>query len=78
MEERRKQAFDNFIIKSSQSERFKQWFPENASDINLRNPKMYREDYARTQRLYNSPIYSMRRELNEDNLENQEEVDEDL
>ena len=65
LEERRSQAFDNFAIKCSLSGRFSEWLPVNDCERTLRTSKKYREEYARSSRLYKSPIYAMRRRLNE-------------
>ena len=68
LEKRREDAFLNYATKLSNSERFKEWFPEQEHKTDLRQRKKYREDFARTNRLYNSPIYAMRRLLNEINI----------
>ena len=65
---RRKSAVDIFIQKLLNSERFNYLFPLNTYPedmVNLRSTKKYKELYARTNRLFNSPLYSMRRKLNE-------------
>ena len=67
LEKRREEAFANFTRKLVSSERFGVLFPEKeAHGMELRKTKTYCEEFARTNRLYNSPIYSMRRFLNED------------
>ena len=53
-----------FANKCSQSQRFKSWFPLNPIARSTRQPLMYKEFHARTQRLYKSPLYNMRRRLN--------------
>ena len=50
------------------SERFGSWFPRNDNVRELRRTKTYKEEYARTERLYNSPLYAMRRILNEEDI----------
>ena len=45
---------------------FKQHFPKHVAARNTRQEKMYEEFQTRSTRLYNSPIYHMRRILNED------------
>ena len=40
------------------------WFPKRDGGRSLRNGKEYVEEYARCDRLYNSPIFAMRRALN--------------
>ena len=65
---RRRTQFEKFCIKMSASERFKRkWLPEREDEetINLRKPKKYIEFGARTNRLFNSPLFAMRRYLNE-------------
>ena len=65
LEERRECAFANFTTKLHASDRFNYLFPENtAGNMELRSTKQFVEDYARSNRLYNSPVYSMRRFLN--------------
>ena len=67
LKERRIDACNNFAVKLAESTRFGVLFPENEypeETPNLRNMKKYREDFARTNRLYNSPLFSMRRYLN--------------
>ena len=44
--------------------------------MELRREKKYREEFARTERLYNSPVFYMRRILN--NLSEEENTLEDL
>ena len=68
LEDRRKNAVDIFVQKLLNSDRFKGLFPLNnyPHDMaNLRSTKKYKEFYARTNRLFNSPLYAMRRKLNE-------------
>ena len=66
---RRKNLFEKFCIKASNNERFRRkWLPEqNYEDgaPSLRERKKYIEFWARTERLYKSPVYEMRRFLNE-------------
>ena len=64
LKERRQTAFENYAIKLSNSSKFKHWFPLNEVQVDTRRKKKYIEEYARTQRLYDSPIYAMRRFLN--------------
>ena len=59
--------FKNFAIKMSKSERFsRKWLPKVDDDERraLRGMKEYIEFQARTERLFKSPIYHMRRVLN--------------
>ena len=67
---RREELTLKFATKCANSARFGDWFPkkEHYEDIVnghcLRTEKTYREDYARTDRLKNSPVFYMRRQLN--------------
>ena len=68
LEERRKSACSNFAQKMLLSERFRTMFPENEYPpemAQLRNTKKFKEYHSKTDRLYRSPLYSMRRLLNE-------------
>lgn len=69
--ERRQRLTDNFILKTVENPKYTDsWFPlKTPSDHFLRNKKPYEENYARTNRLYNAPIYHYRRRLNELNIE---------
>ena len=71
---------DKFLSKSIKNDRFReQWFPTKTfCHVNLRREKYYEEVFARTDRLYNSPIYSMRRRLNEGIIPNVKPSDEAL
>ena len=65
MKERRVQAFKKFTDKTAESGRFDHWFPvQEKTKYNLRRPQKYMEFHASTERLYRSPIFSMRRLLN--------------
>jgi hypothetical protein len=65
LEERRSQALDKLAIKLSNNGRFKDWLPEQEfQHYNLRKELVYKEKYARTDRLYRSPLYAIRRRLN--------------
>ena len=64
---RREEACKNFAKKLLESTRFNYLFPENEYEeeaVVLRKTKKYKEEYAKTNRLYNSPLFYMRRELN--------------
>ena len=67
LEERRENMFEKFAIKMSKSERFsRKWLPKRENEReNLRDSKKYIEFYARTDRMYNSPLFKMRRILNQ-------------
>ena len=65
LEERRKEAFQKFAVTLTKNERYRSWFPRiEEGTRNTRNIKIYTEEFARTARLYNSPLFSMRRVQN--------------
>ena len=68
LRERRGVLFDKFCVKMSRSERFsKKWLPTREIDENervLRKRNHYLEFRATSARLYNSPVFNMRRVLN--------------
>ena len=59
----------SFARKCAGSVRFGGWFPTKLSVRDTREQLRYEEQFARTQRCYNSPIFSMRRRLNRDMVE---------
>ena len=61
---RRDARCDKFVDKALASAKFANWFPLNPVGRPTRGHLMYKEAFARTKRLYNSPLYSMRRNLN--------------
>ena len=64
---RRKLLVEKFATKASEHDLFKtKWFPLNTNvGYNLRDPNVYLEERARTTRLQKSPIFFMRKILNE-------------
>ena len=65
--ERRSVAFCKFMRKAAGSDRFRHWFPvQERKNYDLRRPLKYVEYHANTERLYKSPLFTMRRLLNED------------
>ena len=68
--DRRLRLMDKFLEKTIKDERFlAAWFPRREFiHHNLRCEMIFEEKYARTHRLYNSPLYFMRRRLNEVHL----------
>jgi hypothetical protein len=64
LESRRVQAVDKFTDKCLAG-RYSGWFPINRSSRTTRQKNPYEEKYARCNRLRNSPLYYMRRRLNE-------------
>ena len=65
--DRRVKLVDSFLAKAVKNERFRgSWFKTKSfCHFNLRRELFYEEKFAKTSRLYNSPLYSMRRRLNE-------------
>lgn len=62
---RRMEAFDKFAEKAAASPRFRKWFPTYHSRANNnRNTMLYKEYHAKTDRLYYSPLFVMRRRMN--------------
>ena len=62
---RRVELTDKFALKCLENDRFKCWFPLKTGRISARNQsEKYREDFAKCERLKNSPIFYMRRRLN--------------
>ena len=67
LSDRREEACLNFAKKMSESVRFGVLFPKNEYEEDtpvLRNRKTFTEEFARSERLYRSPLYHMRRVLN--------------
>ena len=65
LKERRISLTDKFAIKMMNNPRFTYLFPRRREcQRRARNGNVFEESNARTNRLYNSPIYYMRRRLN--------------
>ena len=65
LRERRIAYCDRFAVRCANSDRFEKWFPLNdRTGRATRNREEYREEYARCDRLANSPVFYMRRRLN--------------
>jgi hypothetical protein len=62
LKERREEAVEKFALKSVGG-KYSSWFPPRDTRL-VRNGNRYREDYARCDRLKNSPLFYMRRVLN--------------
>ena len=64
---RRERLLDKFIVKLTKNPRFSEdWLPQKKfHHLDLRTELIYQEKYARTERLYRSPKYFIRRRLNE-------------
>ena len=67
LKERRQKLFDAFLLKMAGSAEYSdRWFPtKDFTHPDLRVERIYLEKYARTDRPYKSPLYAMRRRLNE-------------
>ena len=64
LKERRDMRSDKFVAKCLLNPRFQTWFPPNVQARTTRNTLPFEEKHARTARLYNSPLFFMRRRLN--------------
>ena len=67
LEKRRIKAFEKFSLKAVASERFRErWFPLRPADMHgIRNRRPYLEVILKHERLLKSPIYKMRKVLND-------------
>ena len=74
------QRRDNTLIKcarkSPANTQFSHWFPFNTNRTSSRRSKAYEEKHASSDRLYNSPLFKMRRLLNNtpDSIQNTSNV----
>ena len=64
LRKRRIELCDNFARKCIQSEKFCHWFPLKTGRRSARGKELYREEYARCDRLKNSPLFYLRRRMN--------------
>ena len=65
LSERRLGLVDGFLRKAIKDPRYDEWFPTREfTHHDLRKENIYVEKFARTSRLYNSPLYFYRRRLN--------------
>ena len=64
LRQRRIDLSDSFANKCLKSDRFASWFPLRRGVRATRGSEKYAEKFARCKRLYNSPLYFMRRRLN--------------
>ena len=64
LKERRENAMLKFAKKAAKNPLYKHLFPLNECERVNREQKTYKEELARTDRLYNSPVFAMRRALN--------------
>lgn len=65
LKERRDMRSDKLVAKCLKNPRYQDWFEMNETTRTMRNPLPFKEKQARTNRLYNSPLFYMRRRLNE-------------
>ena len=66
LEERRIATLEKFTRKAAANPRLEGWFPKHhVPQYGLRTIPTYEEEHATTDRLYRSPIFTMRRLLNE-------------
>ena len=69
LEERREAALVlKFARKTEKNPQFRHWFPRNENRQSERGSKPFREFQARSERLYRSPLYTMRRLLNSEGV----------
>ena len=64
LRQRRIEHCDRFAKKCAGSDRFDSWFPLTTGRRSGRNKDEYQEQFARRKRLFDSPLYYMRRRLN--------------
>jgi hypothetical protein len=64
LKERRKSAIEKFARKCLDGE-YGHWFPRNPANRQNRRTKKYKEEFARCERMKCTPIFHMRRVLNE-------------
>ena len=64
LRQRRILLTDKFARNALASDRFKHWFPRNMEGWSVRNREEFKEFFAKTDRLKNSPLFYMQRRLN--------------
>ena len=64
LEQRRVIAFQKFTNKTVKNTKYANWFPKREIIKETRNTSIYLEELAVGDRLYNSPLFAMRRYLN--------------
>ena len=72
LENRREKALKKFAAKAVKNPQFSAWSPLNKNRASLRTGKIYEERLAKSDRLYNSPLFKMRRILNDSDHENRQ------
>lgn len=66
LEERTEEIVKKFTLKTAAQTNFERWFPKHhETDHNTHRRKKFLEEHAHTDCLYRSPLFSMRRLLNE-------------
>ena len=65
LKDRRIESFKKFAHKTVTNAKYSHWLPKNPSERLNRNTALYKEETAIGNRLYNSPIFAMRRLLND-------------
>ena len=63
--DRREKAVVKFTNKTLKNPVYAHWFKRNPNQTSACIPTKYQEEFARTSRLYNSPLFYMRRLLNQ-------------
>ena len=64
LSDRRTKALKKFAEKCVKNDMYSDLFPLNEVEVNTRDKKKYKEIFARSDRLYKSPVFTMRRLLN--------------
>ena len=62
--DRREEAIQKFAERTLPNPVYASWFNQNENRQSQRHAKPYEEKFARTNRLYNSPLFTIRRNLN--------------
>ena len=73
LESRRTVLFNKFAAKTVKNQKYSAWFPPKPETRPTRSSQKYLEEHASGNRLYNSPIYTMRRTLN--SSDNTQQID---
>ena len=73
LKDRRIESFKKFTHKTIKNAKYSHWIPTNPSERQTRNTAIYKEEKAKGNCLYNSPIFAMRRLLNDST--NRDQVD---
>ena len=66
LETRRQKLFEKFPQKTIENPKYQHWFPLKTFMRHTRHPRPYIETKANTNRLHRSPMYAMRRFLNDE------------